>query len=218
MNGKDILYQLAQAYSHFESYSDTGSVTTVFHPNTEEQRERKFQFKTAFRRPSSFRFEWIEKDHRLISERKFVIWSDTKGAYSKYPWNESIEIARDLDQAIARATGISGRSAHTVPALLMDATTVEGKRITEPYEAELVREEVWQNNFCYRIKALFTWSDSTETWAEDILVGTDNYFLLGIESTGLVEQSDGESFQKFTKTVYGDVQHDVEIPEDSFRL
>ena len=54
-----LLDQMAQKYSHLASYQDEGVVITT-HDEGTGGRIEKLPFKTSFKRPNLFRFEWTD--------------------------------------------------------------------------------------------------------------------------------------------------------------
>lgn len=62
--------------------------------------------------------------------------------------------------ALAGATGVSGGSAHTVPALLL-ANEVGGRRLTDITEAKAVEEARLDKVDCFRIEGKFGDSPTT---------------------------------------------------------
>lgn len=56
---QEIIRKMAQVYASCSSYQETGVVETTFDEVTSGRIEKK-PFKTYFKRPALFRFEWID--------------------------------------------------------------------------------------------------------------------------------------------------------------
>jgi outer membrane lipoprotein-sorting protein len=127
LSAREILDCMAKAYAGSKSYRDTGVVTTVFVKATGTLTVEK-PFKTAFVRPDRFRFEYTEKGRG--GDDRYIVWR--KGAEVRTWWDvePGIEEAATLDAALAAATGVSGSSAHRVPALLLP-NEIRGRGLTE---------------------------------------------------------------------------------------
>jgi hypothetical protein len=149
MNPEQILAALAQMYAGCVSYRDHGQVVTRFiHLDDRPGHTTVKTFSTAFVRPHCFRFEYRDEYGRYLicasGELVRAWWDVTPG----------VEQEESLGMALAGATGVSGGSAYTVPALLLP-TQVGGASL-----ADLVRltcltslgDEVLDGVTCYRLQ------------------------------------------------------------------
>jgi outer membrane lipoprotein-sorting protein len=143
-----LLDQMAEKYSRLVSYQDDGVVITTYDEETGGRIE-KLPFKTSFKRPNLFRFEWTDYFLSKLGKRR-VVWSNGKDAFT-YWEPDRYEKEKYLGLAIAGATGISGGSAHTVPRLLL-ADEVSGLSVTDLKGISLLGEEVFEGMPCYHIK------------------------------------------------------------------
>jgi outer membrane lipoprotein-sorting protein len=147
-----ILDRMALAYRECRSYRDTGLVTTTFTSQDRHWTEET-EFHTAFVRPDRFRFEMSDRGKRYIIWRRGAevrTWWDLEGKHSR---------EESLDAAIAGATGVSRRSAHTIPALLM--SDLSGTTVTDLAEPVRLPDGVTQAADCFRIRGRI--SDNAET-------------------------------------------------------
>ena len=117
-----LLGRLFAAYGSFSSYEDDGIVSmgdrnNPLRPDT--------TFRTLFRRPSLFRFEFASP--HPYEPLAHIVTTSICGhdGVSPYMWQKhhdsppSLEICESLDLAVAGATGISSGSAYTIAQLLM---------------------------------------------------------------------------------------------------
>jgi outer membrane lipoprotein-sorting protein len=155
-----LLDQMAEKYSHLVSYQDEGVVITTYDEETGGRIE-KLPFKTLFKRPNLFRFEWTDYFLSKLGTKR-VIWSNGKDAFT-YWEPDRYEKEEELGLAIAGATGVSGGSAHTVPRLLL-ADEVGGFSVTELKHTSLLGEDVFEGVLCYHIKGAHPNGDFYELW------------------------------------------------------
>jgi len=152
---EDILAKMAKAYATCKSYQDTGTVKTVFIQTTGERIIEK-PFTTAFVRPDQFRFEYKKKVDSYLKEKPcYIVWR--KGSEVLTWFNarsDVIEKAKSLSMAISGATGVSGSSAHTIPALLLPE--IGGSKLSVIKEAKMLKDGIFDNVKCFRIQGKFT--------------------------------------------------------------
>jgi len=80
------------------------------------------EFKTLFKRPGRLRFEWtVQRTEPPGLNQRGLIWSDGTNAWASYSFHgNKLEPKKDLDLAVAGATGASWGTAATIPRLLTD--------------------------------------------------------------------------------------------------
>jgi outer membrane lipoprotein-sorting protein len=116
-----LLKQVDTMYAALTSYRDEGIVVTSFHGKKEFTTRKPFF--TIYSRAGLFRYEFTQNDDR------YVVWRDRAMVRSWWTVTNQLECFRDLSDALAGPTGVSGGSAHTVPTLLMGSDG-KGWRIT----------------------------------------------------------------------------------------
>lgn len=145
-----IIEHVAKAYATCTTYQDHGVVETTYHSGTPTEMKSKIWFTTYFKRPNKFRFAFLLRamESFLFPEFIHVIWTDGKSVHIKSPiWLFTQE--RNLEMAIAGATGISSCAAHRVPRFLMP--DVVGGKATDIKQAEYVKAEAVEAEICHRI-------------------------------------------------------------------
>src|SRR5262245_59747489 len=130
MNPEQILAALAEVYASCMTYRDTGCVVTCFirpdgHSHTNVQ-----PFATAFVRPNRFRFENLYRFNEQSEWDRDILWADGSEVRTWWDVRGRVERPESLHLALAAATGVSGGSAHTIPALLAP-DNVGGRRLTQ---------------------------------------------------------------------------------------
>jgi hypothetical protein len=155
MSPEQLLEAMAEVYATCSTYRDAGRVTTRFHsPDCHQPGESVRPFTTAFCRPNRFRFEYRDRFDVEDEWHRYVVWSDgpaVKTWWGLYPEGRQPE---SLGLALAGATGVSGGSAHTVPALLLP-DRIGGHRLTELTELVSLGDVPLGEVTCYRLSGQF---------------------------------------------------------------
>lgn len=166
-DAKAILDNVFKVYSRLSSYQDEGIVIETRDEATGGTIE-KMPFKTSFRRPNLFRFEWINYTLTKLG-RTHVVWFNGKEAFT-YWEPDRYEKEESLSLAVAGATGVSSGAARKV-ALLLIEEELGGANWKDLKEVSLAGEEVVDGVNCYHIKATFG-SDPLELW-----IGKNDFLL-----------------------------------------
>jgi hypothetical protein len=149
MSPTQILDAMAEAYASCVYYRDTGSVVNRFvFQDSEKNKGSTTTFKTAFVRPDRFRFEFTAE---AMGGGRYVVWSRGQRAWTWFDGDPGVEEHESLGLALAGATGISGGSAHTVPALL-SPEQVSGRGLADgAAEVASLADEMRGGVTCYRL-------------------------------------------------------------------
>jgi len=117
LSAEAILERVTQTYASCKTYQDEGSVRTVFLRDGRKRTQLR-PFSTAFVRASQFRYEFRSTFNGIEWDR-YLIARD--GAATQVWWDvqPGVTTADSLASALAGATGVSGGSAWTIPALVM---------------------------------------------------------------------------------------------------
>ena len=162
-----ILNNVFKVYSRLESYQDEGVLVDTNDEPTGGTIE-KMPFKTFFKRPNLFRFEWTDYGITKLGRTK-MIWFNGKDAFM-YWEPDRYEKAESLSLAVAGATGISHRAVNTVSDLLMP-DELGGSSLARLTKLSLLAEDVVEGVRCYHIKAT-EGGDPFELW-----VGKNDFLL-----------------------------------------
>ncbi|HEY9773970.1 MAG TPA: hypothetical protein V6C81_09195 [Planktothrix sp.] len=236
MNERDVIQQLGVPYGRCRSYEDQGLVENIIDPGTSNERRERIQFRTAFRRPLFFRFEWRILDRITgVAGDVEMIWCDGIKSFSKNRFEEQPIECDSLDHAIAGATSVA---AHTVSALLMPGV------LTFSFMRHGALSSMPEENFggeqCYHVVA------NTEEQRTDILVGKAKFVLRRIreervmkggahnvnlpelppgigtaeheEMMRILAESAEEDLHTISDCTYSHVRFDGEIPETIFKV
>ena len=157
LTAQQVLDRMAKTYSVCKSYRDTGVVNTVFHKSGNKQTVQK-PFKTAFVRPDRLRFEYTDQDKTKVY--RHIVWQQGEQVRVWWDVTPGIEEVESLGLALAGATGVSGGSAHTVPALLM-TQEVGGRTLMEMTETKRIDDAKVGEVECMRIEGKFADSPMT---------------------------------------------------------
>lgn len=159
LKAQDVLDRMAKAYAGCNSYHDSGVVTTVFVQVTGNRTVEEKPFTTAFVRPDRLRFEYKENESDG-QERRYIVWRKGKEVQTWWDVKPGVEKPESLGLALAGATGVSGGSAHKVPALLLPKE-VGGRRLTDITEAKRVEDAKIDKLDCFRIEGKYADSQMT---------------------------------------------------------
>lgn len=194
---QDVLDRMAKAYESCKSYHDSGVVKTVFIVAGFKRAEEK-PFTTAFVRPNRFRFEYTEKVFN--SEHRYIVWSNGKAVQTWWDIKPEVEKEKSLSLALAGATGVSGGSAHTIPALLLP-NEIEGRTLMDLTEAKRIDDAKLDKVKCFRIEGKF--ADSPIT----LWIDQKNFLVRRIDSQGTFDLFRTEETTTYEPAI------DEEIPE-----
>jgi outer membrane lipoprotein-sorting protein len=154
---KQVLDRMAKTYAQCKSYRDSGMVKTVF-VLADGNRTMEKPFTTAFVRPDRFRFEYSEA--QLSRKMRYIVWWNGREARSWWSVMPGVKKEESLGMALAAATGVSGSSAHTIPALLV-SKEVGGRRLTDITDAKRIKDAQHGKVACFRIEGKFADSPMT---------------------------------------------------------
>jgi outer membrane lipoprotein-sorting protein len=192
---------MIQQYAQANSYQDEGVVETATHEETSGRIE-KMPFKTYFKRPKLFRFEWIDyfpwKDGR-----KKVVWSNENDTFT-YWEPDTYEKEEELSLAIAGATGISRGAAHKVPTLLLN----DDPLLASLKQLKLLGEETFEGELCYRISGKSSASDEYELW-----IAKKDFLLRKLKN-----RTDFEDFYTITEEIHRNIKLNQPIAQDVFNF
>lgn len=189
LSPRTILTKMVDQYEHASSYQDVG-VLRVF-PNDSSpldgadnrplkgavDNQTLVSFKTYFRRPRMFRFEW--QSSLVRAPRNSVIWTHGKQVYS---WAANKVIGEDrfvlkkesaFSLLIDKTMKPSGGSVFTVPSLLITdlAYYTFADLVNDLTDLTIVREDLLDGEMSYVIKG----KASTVPWL--LWVGKKSYLL-----------------------------------------
>ena len=128
LTAEGILARTATTYAHCASYRDTGVVRIAYLESVGTRIEER-PFKTAFVRPDRFRFEYTETGF-LGAKRRYIVCRIGTRVQTWWDVKPGVQEKESLGSALGAAAGVSGGSAHTIPALLLPGE-VEGRRLTD---------------------------------------------------------------------------------------
>ena len=154
MSSEEILAAMADRYGGCHSYRDCGKVVTRFIGQSRPYSRIK-PFKTAFVRPGQFRFEFRSR-HGDAEEDwdRYIIWARGSEVLTRWDVRPGIRRLESLGLAVAGATGVSGGSSLTVPALLLP-DEVGGRSLTELMEVQSLGDELLDGVMCSRLTGRF---------------------------------------------------------------
>jgi len=192
---QQIVGQMFSAYASCRTYQDTGEVRTVFLEG-ERQRTVALPFSTAFVRPASFRYEFRSRRGEAEWDR-YIIWKEGDAVKSSWSIRPGVITDRSFSMSISGANGVSGKSALTVPSLLMP-DELRANPIKALTNLRLAGEEKIAGREAYRIEGDDFRGNTTTVW-----IDKQQFLLLQIFEKRKVSKADGKgSFETEATTVY----------------
>ncbi len=164
LTAQQILEKMATTYANCKSYRDSGVVTNDFGPHTEGDRYPRHinfkPFRTAFVRPDQFRFEYDD----TTPDKSYIIWAKAGETRTWWHFKPGVEDQPSLGIAIAGATGVSGGSAQTIPALLL-LDRIGGRKLTSLTDLVRLPDETLDGTSCFKLEGKFA-DRPTTLWLE----------------------------------------------------
>jgi hypothetical protein len=161
-----LLRNAAQAYAALNSYQDNGTVTRYDGSDSPYQ----VVFTTSYKSPSLFRFGF-SRPHPYPPLRdivtKFEVGFDGTAPFyvtTEYQKAPRSVPTQNVDQALARATGISSGAAHTISRLLL--RDISGLSILDLVEARSLDDATVNGIECYLISAQHPRGGEWRFWIE----------------------------------------------------
>jgi hypothetical protein len=149
-SAEEILAAVECMYARCRTYQDRGCVHTLFLNHDGGFRHDSVRpFTTAFIRPDRFRFEFTES-HFASGQQRYLIAAEGLRVRTWWDVSPGFEEPESLGLALAGATGVSGGSAHTLPALLMPDEVGED-RLLDRAEIARLEDSDLEGRVCYRI-------------------------------------------------------------------
>lgn len=196
-----ILNNMFRVYSRAASYQDEGILVTTTDTPTGGTIE-KIPFKTFFKRPNLFRFEWTEFTITKLG-RTYRIWFNGKEAFT-YWEPDRYEKDESLGLAVAGATGVSSRTVNTVSDMLLP-DELGPSTLKRLAKVSLAGEDVFEGINCYRIKAT-EGDESIELW-----IAKKDFFLHKLRR----EKKSGDEL-RIREEMRRNIQVDQSISENVF--
>jgi hypothetical protein len=152
LSAQGILARSALTYAHCTSYQDTGAVTITYLESLGKRVEER-PFKTAFVRPDRFRFEYRETG-LVGATRRYIVWRLGSHVQTWWDVRPGVQEKGSLSSALSAATGVSGGSAHTIPALLLP-DEVEGRRLTDMTDVKRIADAEVGGAGCFCVEGTY---------------------------------------------------------------
>jgi len=195
--------RLGDTYSGCKTYRDTGIKTTEF--KRDQPFTTKTTFSTAFVRVQRFRFEYNKTQSggrateivmglmSMAVRDRMIVCLDETGIHSWWGLSGTIETHPNLMMALGKATGVSGGTAQTVPALLMPFLVAMGANIVTTAENLTRIEDAEQDGAkCFRIQSKVDYREPETYW-----IDRQSFLLRRIDGTMKVQD-----FSTVDTTIY----------------
>jgi hypothetical protein len=167
-----ILRKTAQVYMTSKSYSDTGTVETVYRNATREWTEDT-HFRTAYAAPFDFRFESKVRGVSGV-EVVFIAWRDRNGVRSWYNLSPDIvDGITSLPRALDAGAGISRDASGMIPGLIISGTKLGGD-IVRLTDASRLTDAQIDGFDCFQVQG-FRWPNTGQ--ATTVWIDKDSFLI-----------------------------------------
>lgn len=189
MNAEEIIEAMLEHYATIPTYEDRGEVLSrgYKYQSDELTDESRLEFRTVFRRPAEFYFEFAEAQAgpTVVGEEpeRMILWSD--GVHVRAFWEEMSQVDEhdDLDIAIAGFTGISLGAAGVVPFLLRGSEELSW--IGGLTDLELLESEEVDGHRCYVVGG-----NAEDKLAVRFWIDTEHFLLRRLQRTQELSDED----------------------------
>jgi outer membrane lipoprotein-sorting protein len=226
LTASEILERAATAYSTCSSFHDVGTVTKRF-ITRERVWSTQSPFELAYARPDSFKFESTMQDYPLLLPAQQYGLLSNGDTVIEYNSTDGLSEGTDLSLAIARVSGVSGGSAHTLARLLMPASG--GFSLTELQTLSLVRTEDFGGHSCFVLEGkypaeLVGCRRGPEVGLEDVVDGrwtlwidTQDFLLRKLRTENTYPEAFAmHEFSTITEEIHRNVTLNGDIPAETF--
>lgn len=152
LQAHEVLDRMAKTYGNCKTYRDSGVVKSVLTFSVLGKQITEKPFTTAFVRPDRFRFEFKAMESGV--ERRYLVWQGGNDVKTWWDVKPGVEKVESLGLALAGPTGVSGGSAHTIPALLLPRE-VAGRRLTDLTEPKRLADAKIDDVDCFVLDGQF---------------------------------------------------------------
>ncbi len=165
-DARDILRKTAQVYRTSKSYTDTGTVQTVYKNSTNEW-TGETRFKTAYVAPFEFRFESTMRD-MPGAEAHFIAWRNEEGVKVWYNLDPDMQgKITSIQSALDAGAGISRDASGMIPGLIIPGTKLGGDivQLTDAVRLEDIQIDGFD---CFQLQG-FRWPNTgrpTTVWID----------------------------------------------------
>jgi hypothetical protein len=224
MDAADIMFKMAETYANCSTYQDRGLVRHFEQEDREDYRHR-IGFKTNFKRPDAFYFEWAETpigDPEVAQHRISALWTSlptdhgkgstgqspaVRQAFRQFHSQSEAQICPSLDYIIAAAAGVSKGSSVTVAAYILPTLRQKMRTLFRLRELNLVCQELIDGCSCHYLKGQNWGGTDEEFWVDNetfLLKRTRVAFVIkpGVDENQLaaikkIDPEQAEEYRKF---------------------
>jgi len=106
-------------YGQAKTYQDSGVMTSIYYAEGDAIDVTTVRFNTAFRRPTSFRFEYDNVEGHCSESTTGLILQSRSQVFERLPGAETFEQKSSIGEIVGEAVGVTGGSAAIIHGLLV---------------------------------------------------------------------------------------------------
>jgi hypothetical protein len=206
---EELMDQVVETYRTLTAYHDEGVVLSYW-KHTPAPGE--LHFKTDFRKPGDFRFEWVlhhpYPELRDV-ESQHVVWSNRHGTFSYWDQRPKISKASSLGSAIQGSTGVSQGAITTIPGLIVGRDRVIWS-VEDVHDLSLLEPAEFEGIPCVRLRGILG-DARVEIW-----IGRDDFLIRRIITTYPPHHLDGKLPR--SEEIRRNLEFNHSIPDATFEL
>ena len=231
---EEIVTRMLEKYASCFSYEDSGSLENFM--EGEERSHGKFlRFRTWYKRPYYFRFEWIDREFPDAPFREHMVGCDNFSAFSR-DGEGQVKSQSSLKYAIAEANGPSMNAVAQIsqhlpeldllPVAWLDRhrdLTLIGKEVANEKECYCIASTVknphdkiiWIDCDNFSLRRVKTYTKVSSAIANEVLDMAKKLALKEVDPSA-VKSSQLPDKRNYIETNYEEVSFDKEMPDDTF--
>jgi hypothetical protein len=173
MDAADIMFKMAETYANCKSYQDRGIVRHFEREDVEEYRHR-IAFKTNFKRPETFYFEWAETPlgaPETAKPRISAVWSDSSPstgtqAFRQFHSQTTAQACPSLDYVIASSAGISKGASVMVASYILPTLREKTRALFRLRDLNLEGDAELDGQLCHYLQGHNWGGGEEEFWVD----------------------------------------------------
>ncbi len=234
MTPEEIVIRMLEKYASCFSYEDSGFVEN-FMEGEDRSHGNFLKFRTWYKRPYYFRFEWIDREYPDLPFREHMIGCDNFSAFSKDGDGE-VKLQSSLKYAIAEANGpthnaVAQISQHLpeldlLPVAWLDRhkdLTLFGKETANEKDCYCIASTVknphdkiiWIGCDDFALRRVKTYTKVSSAITNEVLDMAKKLALKDVDPAS-VKPSSLPDKRNYIETNYEEVAFDKEMPDDTF--
>jgi hypothetical protein len=234
MTPEEIVNRMFEKYAKCFSYKDSGFVEN-FMEGEERSQDNYLKFRTWYKHPYYFRFEWIDREYADLPWREHMVGCDGFTAFSKHQDGELI-VQSTLKYAIAEASAPSRNAVTQISQHLPELDLLPVPWLSRHKDLTLIGKESANDKECYCIastvknphdkiiwiacedfslRRVKTYTKVSNAIANEVLDMAKKLALKEVDPAAISSDNKPDK-RSYIETNYEEVTFDREMPDETF--